>query len=470
MKVLNYLSGLCFGICMLLLGTTHAQNNVQIRGSLGECATDTLLFFELDGVSLRPTAKIPLTETTEGNKAFQIEIANVAEGFYFIGQGKQNNTRMILLGDEPKIALQGSCPALNKARILQSSLNEALTSANKQSDQLAREFQQQIRLYQQARRNRGNLAEVEQNMSKIDARKLSLYDSLQLHQPFLSKVIALRTYLSFQNHGEGTKNESVYFAENYFRFVDLSDPAYNTMPQFHESVKVYAATLTNLNLNGKVQKAYFDKILAQIPNENRAYKAALLGGVSGFQGKNDYAFVGLAEQYVEEFSGDNPGIAQQLMGQISKAKAKMIGAIAPEISLPTPEGDTVHLSDFRGKVVLVDFWASWCGPCRRENPNVVRLYNKYKDQGFEILGVSLDRSKDSWVKAIEKDGLSWQHISDLKYWKSIAAQTYGVSSIPYTLLLDEEGKIVAKKLRGAELETMVAKLLKEKEDRSKEGK
>ncbi|MBA3664556.1 MAG: TlpA family protein disulfide reductase, partial [Bacteroidetes bacterium] len=106
-----------------------------------------------------------------------------------------------------------------------------------------------------------------------------------------------------------------------------------------------------------------------------------------------------------------------------------------------------------------DFWASWCGPCRREMPNVVKAYNKYKDKGFEIYGVSLDQDKDRWVEAIKKDGITWPQVSDLKYWDSEAAKVYGVQGIPFTVLLDKEGKILAKGLRGAELEAAIENAL-----------
>jgi len=138
-----------------------------------------------------------------------------------------------------------------------------------------------------------------------------------------------------------------------------------------------------------------------------------------------------------------------------------VGEPAPEISLPTPDGDALSLSDLRGKVVLIDFWASWCKPCRAENPNVVGVYNQYKDQGFEILGVSLDRSKDAWVQAIQQDNLTWKHVSDLQFWNSEAAQTYGVSSIPYTVLVDREGNVIAERLRGGGLESKLAEVFGE---------
>ena len=135
------------------------------------------------------------------------------------------------------------------------------------------------------------------------------------------------------------------------------------------------------------------------------------------------------------------------------------GAMAPEINLKTPEGNTLALSSLRGKVVLIDFWASWCGPCRKENPNVKRIYDKYKDKGFEIYGVSLDNNGDQWKAAIAKDGLGWKHVSDLGGWKSSAAQLYQVHSIPQTFLLDKEGRIIKSGFRSHELETLLQDLL-----------
>lgn len=128
------------------------------------------------------------------------------------------------------------------------------------------------------------------------------------------------------------------------------------------------------------------------------------------------------------------------------------GTMAPEIALPNPDGNIIKLSELKGNYVLIDFWASWCKPCRMENPNVVRMYNKFEDENFEIFGVSLDRNKEKWQEAIAKDQLEWTHVSDLKYWQSAAAELYNVKSIPFTVLIDPEGKVIATKLRGAALE------------------
>jgi thiol-disulfide isomerase/thioredoxin len=144
---------------------------------------------------------------------------------------------------------------------------------------------------------------------------------------------------------------------------------------------------------------------------------------------------------------------------VSSVLATAIGQEAPEISLASPAGERIALSSLKGKVVLIDFWASWCGPCRKEMPNVVAAYKKFKNKGFEVFGVSLDRDKDRWVEAIAKDGITWPQVSDLKQWESEVVRLYNIQGIPYTVLLDREGKILAKNLRGEELDRKLAEVL-----------
>jgi peroxiredoxin len=155
----------------------------------------------------------------------------------------------------------------------------------------------------------------------------------------------------------------------------------------------------------------------------------------------------------------NTKMITTLKQQLDEMRALSIGQPAPEISLPNPEGQTVNLSDLRGKYVLIDFWAAWCKPCREENPNVVRLYNKYNEKGFEVFGVSLDRTKEAWLRGIEEDGLEWTQVSDLQYFNSEAAAAYQINAIPATYLIDPEGNIIAKDLRGPSLERKLEELL-----------
>jgi peroxiredoxin len=154
-----------------------------------------------------------------------------------------------------------------------------------------------------------------------------------------------------------------------------------------------------------------------------------------------------------------PIVAERYKVENSPATVVAVGAMAPDLAFENPEGKILKLSDLKGKVVLLDFWASWCRPCRMENPNVVKTYRKYHDKGFEIFSVSLDRDKASWTKAIEADELIWSnHVSDLGYWQSQAAKIYNVSSIPATFLIGKDGRIIAKNLRGVALENALKDL------------
>jgi peroxiredoxin len=174
---------------------------------------------------------------------------------------------------------------------------------------------------------------------------------------------------------------------------------------------------------------------------------------------NDFAFADSMANLYNQYIPDSR-YTKMLNERIQPFKNTAIGSMAPDIKLATPEGGEKSLSSLRGKYVLIDFWASWCAPCRKENPNVVRMYNEYKDKGFEIFGVSLDQSRDKWLKAIADDKLTWPQVSDLKGWESAAAQKYNITAIPQTILLDKEGKIIAKGLRGDELEQKLESLLK----------
>ena len=184
---------------------------------------------------------------------------------------------------------------------------------------------------------------------------------------------------------------------------------------------------------------------------------AAVYGLQMIDANSNYSFVDSVARALDAALPNNFYV-QNLLAQVETRRTLAIGEQAPDISLPDPDGEIISLSSLRGKYVLIDFWAAWCGPCRRENPNVVRVYNEYAGDQFEILGVSLDKTRNAWLKAIEQDGLPWLHISDLKFWNSEAAKTYQINAIPATYLIGPDGTIIAKNLRGASLEAKLKEI------------
>jgi peroxiredoxin len=177
---------------------------------------------------------------------------------------------------------------------------------------------------------------------------------------------------------------------------------------------------------------------------------------------NKKLFLKYAEAYQKSYKGQNIMLDNFIEQQIAQLKSSTeVGDEAPDFSAATPDGGKLNLKSLRGKVVLIDFWASWCGPCRRENPFVVGVYNKYKSKGFDVLGVSLDTDGQKWKDAIAKDALTWNHISDLAGWSSAPAKLYKVTGIPHTVLVDQNGVIIAKNLRGAALEQKLKEIFGE---------
>ena len=216
------------------------------------------------------------------------------------------------------------------------------------------------------------------------------------------------------------------------------------------------------------QRAYPLKFVQE--NNDSYFSLNLIQLESSRAGFNILKYQEAFESFPDYLKNSNRGqIVKQKLDELYKAYEKTayleIGKIAPNFESQTPDGKVVSLNDLKGKVTIIDFWAAWCGPCRRENPNVVKVYEQYHDKGLEIIGVSLDGApnqkdpKKAWLDAIEKDGLEWHHVSSLMYFNDDVAKLYNIESIPATYILDKEGKIVAKNLRGFALERKVRQLI-----------
>lgn len=192
---------------------------------------------------------------------------------------------------------------------------------------------------------------------------------------------------------------------------------------------------------------------------NHKYSFASLAAIEQLNPESDLEIYKILHDGLNE-KFPNSSYVQAFTSRYKELSKLAIGSNAPDIVMNTPTGETLSLTSLKGKVVLIDFWASWCKPCRMENPNVVKLYAKYKDKGFEILGVSLDKEKAAWEQAIKDDNLTWKHVSDLAFWNSTVVKQYNITGVPYTVLVDKEGKIIAKGLRGKQLEQKLEEIFK----------
>ncbi|WP_119078915.1 TlpA disulfide reductase family protein [Chitinophaga alhagiae] len=271
-----------------------------------------------------------------------------------------------------------------------------------------------------------------------------------------------KTTVKLDNLADKPEADGTKYQEAFNRLNGLTD---NVVRQSMELSKQYRVLYKAKDETGmKKLETRFDELEASRKAIMRKYLADnpqspigmyVLTQVAGYELDADEVepiFQSLAKEARKTPSG------KQFAYRLELAKKLAPGQPAIDFSQNNPDGKPVTLASFRGKYVLVDFWASWCGPCRAENPNVVSAFNKYKDKGFTVLGVSFDENKEKWVEAIAKDELDWTQVSDLKGWANEVGKLYGIRAIPQNLLLDPQGKIVAKNLRGEALESKLAEL------------
>lgn len=318
-------------------------------------------------------------------------------------------------------------------------------------------------------------SEFDQYMAHLSERHDIAKNSIGSMIPKVKELLAVRDSLAFNNLLD-KKNLTTWLKEAYSKLHSDIRGIADKSSQYNKYVKDDAIRADKLVVDSQVKikevvqkyQSAFDAtdnyLTARMKDEIKQNKDELftLMFIDMFPREQNAAlhnevFTALHSKYPE-----HPIVKERWNIMNSPASKVNIGAIAPELEFPNPDGKMLKLSDLRGKVVLIDFWASWCGPCRKENPNVTNIYRKYHDKGFEIFSVSLDSDAASWKRAIETDKLVWpNHVSDLKKWQSQAAAIYNVRSIPSTFLLDKEGRIVQKNLRGADLENAVKQLLEQ---------
>ncbi|MEL6944224.1 MAG: TlpA disulfide reductase family protein, partial [Bacteroidota bacterium] len=421
-----------FVILIFLTFTIYGQNGqvkVTYQGDASCANTKALIAYQFNGVEMQ---KVGFLNKKQDNQ-FEYSFPSSDEQFYYIGLAG-NNAIPVILGTEQEVVLQGGCRSFRSAKIESSNLNKEYLEVRSQMRELNASTVGVAKRIRAAQSDEEQMKAIAVELASLDKRKLELLESYQDRYPYLGKIIALNTYLSFMNNGEGYQSEYDYFASEYFRHVDWKDEAYHQNSWIFESLKSYSETISKFNYPLEVHQTLLEDILNEIPSQSQTYQLALSGIIAGLRSQNHSNFVLFGEKFVEKYQTTSPAASKTIEKQMAAAQSFIIGAEAPDFSQQTPEGEDLKLSDLRGKIVLVDFWASWCGPCRRENPNVVKMYEKYKDKGFEILGVSLDKQKGRWLQAIEQDRLTWPQVSDLKGWQNEVAALYSVRSIPSTVL------------------------------------
>lgn len=448
MKTIVY-SLLLSGLLLLSLSFSFEKTELVLTCKMDGCErVDSLYMFEFNGVVF---SKIGSTQKLEdGSYQFRMPMLQ-SPRFYYVGNSVQS-LKPIILGTEKEVGLTGPCINFRGARVKSSTLNEDYFKLKNLMNKHKGEFNGLHRKMQRVGRDSVKAKDLISQIKNIDDERLALLDSLKKTNPYLANVAAFNTYLSYFNYGEGYATELQYFVEKYFQFVDWTSEDNGYMPWVYEGTKAYSQTISSLNMAKDKHQFILENLLKKIPEDTRTYKLAYGGILAGMQQKNHPNYLHFGEAFIQKYKGEDILACVTVRKEIKRISATVLGGEAPDFTMKTPAEEDMSLKDFRGKYVLIDFWASWCGPCRRENPNVVKMYNKYKGEEFEILGVSLDRQKDRWLQAIEKDGLTWPNVSDLKGWQNAAAKKYGVSSIPHTVLVDKEGKIIARNLRGPALE------------------
>lgn len=458
---MNLFKHILAGVLLLgLLTAFHPSDTDKAKKVKFTCefdaatAGDSLYLLRFVGTDFE---QIDATSTKDG-RTFLFQIPKSKHKFYYVGTA-DGKVKSVILGAEKTVLMTGNFRNLRRASVA-TGVNKIYKDGMAESRKLSGEQIDLSRKFSNAQ-DKASREKITLEMLVVDQKKRDLLRSLEKESPYVAKLIGLYTFYSFQNNQGEYPNDLSYFADNYLAQADLNDKVYQNLPLVYDAFRNYAVMLSKTPVDDKQLEQIFDKAISKAPKSTSTYQFALGGITMATRAQNRVnLFIKYGSEYVKLYKdAKNPlPSVLKLEQQVKLASGFLPGAVAPDFTAKTPEGEAFSLSELRGKVVLVDFWASWCGPCRRDNPHVVKLYKKYKDQGFDVLGVSLDKTKSKWVAAIEKDGLEWNHISDLKGWQNEIAKMYSVTSIPHTVLLDREGRIIGRKLRGPALDAKLREI------------
>ncbi len=446
--------GLAFAFVTAGMATIHVATAQTVTVRVPNCQ-EPMYRFAFNGVSFTKVAQL-------SGENGMLTLPNDVEQTSVVYIGPESGGQIpIVLDGKESFAVSGNCKALAQAVITGSPSNDAYNALKQEMAQLKEES---VKLTQQlslAPVNSPAYAKAQTDLKANDDQRVKRFEALDRQADgFQAAVWAADLYTSFANTQKGYNSELDYFANERFQYADFSKTSFAGNPWVFESFREVTGILLQSGLPAEAAAEYLQGYLALAVNYPATHKLALGGVIATLRQSQSPIALTFAKEYIRRYGIEEPEAAEVLGAEVQRLSAFSGEQPAPEFTQALIDGSGESgPQDFRGKILLIDFWASWCGPCRRENPNVVATYNDFKDQGFEILGVSLDKTQSAWEGAVEKDGLTWTHVSDLRGWTNDAARQYGVNSIPATFLLDRDGKVVARNLRGDALRAKVAELM-----------
>jgi peroxiredoxin len=445
-------------------GKKVAKNEFSIEGTITNAEANAKInIYDPTEDKNEPIASADIKEGK-----FELKGSVPVKGFYLIGLSK-TNAGLVILGGEKFKATATASDIKNTIEFTESVENKAY----KQLNSILLEYENKLKpLYAEANqaaqgmdmsgmpiteeRRKEIQMSVQKRIDQLSQDRETRLKEFSKDNTVLANIVA-KLYINpnyDKNNPEHKKykNASAFYAAHFLDDIPFENPSVAYIPEFGYKmrgfIELYGSYTEQIKqtLDKAIQKAATPKVK----------EAILRPAIAVSETINEELFFYLAEVYQKEFP-NNTKLVSALKERVTKLAQYKIGANIPEIELPNAQNQKIKLSSLKGKYVLVDFWASWCSPCRAENPNVKRLYQQYKSKGFEVLGVSIDQKREDWLKAVKEDEITWLQVLDQN---SAVAQQFNVRAIPTTFLVDKNGVIIAKNLRGERLEEKLAELMK----------
>ena len=440
------------------------KNVLLITGSLTNCGADSTRLYEYDGIGYHLIAQALLEHNADGSNTFSLKVPKkLQRGVYFIGSDR-NNVRTLVIGTEKgytetAIRITGDCAQWKTATVVGAPDNALLDMAMQQLAQLNNAAGQAVMNFRNANGDAAQTLKATEQLRAIDIQKLALLDSVGKVSPFVKAAVTLRTYISWYYDKKTYADELQYFGNEYFNYNDFKNIAYfEKMPLLSDAYREYTQTLGMVGMPPEVQRGFIDKALGKIPENSRAYKAALTGVMQAYIDKDATNFVHYAEQWLTKYGKESGEHTPGLKQRIAAVQSQVLGGVAPDIKLGTPEGGEYALSQLRGKVVLIDFWASWCGPCQAQLTHTKKLAEKYTEKGVVFIYISMDSDAEAWKYALKEKNLSGIHAND----KTIIPLNFLIQGLPNCFIVGKNGKIAQNSMLRSKIndEKMIDYLLK----------